>query len=301
MERLGTKCRLTVHDTPEHNGIAERTHRTLLNAVRSLLISSGLPKWLWGFAMQYTVYVWNRTPKKAIGMSTPWEKRFGTKSDISNFHTFGGTVYVKRESEPGKLDTQAQEGKWVGPDPETNGHFIYWPTRRTVSTERNVVWSNIENSQIQLVEGEDNDLGNLSTSITESEQPVLPVPEEIAEPIAPEEVTGKRSRKVTQKIRDIIEGVGKGNFQTRHLTASLGQVTTEIESDPLSVAEAKRRPDWDKWIEAMNDEISRLQQRGTYEIINPPVDANILTSKWVYRTKKDEHGRIKGHRARLVV
>ena len=164
-----------------------------------------------------------------------------------------------------------------------------------------MVWSNIENSQIQLVEGEDNDLGNLSTSITESEQPVLPVPEEIAEPIAPEEVTGKRPRKVTRKIRDIIEGVGKGNFQTRHLTASLGQVTTEIESDPLSVAEAKRRPDWDKWLEAMNDKISRLQQRGTYEIINPPVDANILTSKWVYRTKKDEHGRIKGHRARLVV
>ena len=26
-----------VHDTPEHNGIAERTHRTLLNAVQSLL------------------------------------------------------------------------------------------------------------------------------------------------------------------------------------------------------------------------------------------------------------------------
>ena len=95
LERLGTKRRLTVHDTPEHNGIAERTHRTLLNAVRSLLISSGLPKWLWGFAMRYTVYVCNRTPKKAIGMSTPWEKRFGTKPDISNFHTFGRTVYVK--------------------------------------------------------------------------------------------------------------------------------------------------------------------------------------------------------------
>ena len=127
-----------------------------------------------------------------------------------------------------------------------------------------MVWSNIENSQIQLVEGEDNNLGNLNTSITKSEQPVLPVPEEIAEPIAPEEVTGKRSRKVTQKICDIIEGVGKGNFQTRHLTASLGQVTTEIESDPLSVAEAKCQPDWNKWLEAMNDEISRLQQRGTY-------------------------------------
>ena len=51
----------------------------------------------------------------------------------------------------------------------------------------------------------------------------------------------------------------------------------------------------------MKDEISRLQQHGTYKIIIPPAEANILTSKWVYRTKKDEHGRITGHRARLVV
>ena len=62
-----------------------------------------------------------------------------------------------------------------------------------------------------------------------------------------------------------------------------------------------RRPDSSKWYEAMKDEISRLQQHRTYEIVTPPKDANILTSKWVYRTKKDEHGHITGHRARLVV
>ena len=127
LERLGTKRRLTVHDTPEHNGIAERAHRTLLNAVRSLLISSGLPKWLWGFMMKYTVYIWNRTPKKAIGMTTPYEKRFGLKPDISDFHIFGSHVYVKHEKEPGKLDPQAQEGHWIGLEPESNGHYIYWP------------------------------------------------------------------------------------------------------------------------------------------------------------------------------
>ena len=55
LERLGTQRRLTVHDTPEHNGIAERSHRTLLKGVRSILISSRLPKWLWGFMMRHTV------------------------------------------------------------------------------------------------------------------------------------------------------------------------------------------------------------------------------------------------------
>lgn len=62
-----------------------------------------------------------------------------------------------------------------------------------------------------------------------------------------------------------------------------------------------RRPDNSKWYDAMKDEISRLQEHGTYEIITPPSDANILTSKWVYRTKKDENRHITGHRACLVV
>ena len=61
----------------------------------------------------------------------------------------------------------------------------------TVTTERNIVFSD---RQIQLIEGEDGNLGNLETSITESEQPVIPVPEEIAEPLPPEVLTGKQVR-----------------------------------------------------------------------------------------------------------
>lgn len=205
---------------------------------------------------------------------------------------------MKRIPEPDKLDHQAQEGQWVGVDPTLNGHFIYWPQQHTVSTEQNIQFSD---RQIQLIEGEDQNLGNLDKSVAKSEEPVIPVPEEIAEPIPPEELTGKRTRRPTQKIQEIIEGAGEGNMETRHLTASLAQVTAEIKSDPLSLAEAKRQPDWTKWLEAMNDEISRLQNQGTYDIVTPPADANILTSKWVYQTKKDESGKITGHRARLVV
>ena len=53
-------------------------------------------------------------------------------------------------------------------------------------------------------------MGNLETLITESEQPVIPVPEEIAEPLPPEILTGKQVRQPTKKIRDVIEGLGEG-------------------------------------------------------------------------------------------
>lgn len=50
LSRTGTIQKLTVHDTPEHNGAAERVHQTIFNIVRCLLISSGLPRFLWGKA-----------------------------------------------------------------------------------------------------------------------------------------------------------------------------------------------------------------------------------------------------------
>ncbi|KAJ3900745.1 hypothetical protein F5879DRAFT_992601 [Lentinula edodes] len=150
--------------------------------------------------------------------------------DISNFHIFGIMVYVKHEKEPGKLNPQAQEGRWVGIKPESNGYFIYWPDHQTVSTEYN-------------------DLRNLA--VTKSEQPIIPVPEEIAKPINPDVTT----RKLTKKIQDIINRLGERNQELRHLTASLGKVTGEIIADPTSVAEAMRCPDWPQWWEAMNEKI----------------------------------------------
>lgn len=146
----------------------------------------------------------------------------------------------------------------MGFDEESNGHHIYWPNRRTVTVERNVEFST---RQIQLVEGEqaeenDGNLGSLDTSITESELPIIPVPEEVSEPLPPEIITGKQVKQPSRKVWEILEGAAEGNKQIKHLTASLAQVTAEVIADPISVAEAQRCPDWNLWFEAMKDEIS---------------------------------------------
>ena len=69
------------------------------------------------------------------------------------------------------------------------------------------------NRQIQLVEGEDGNLENLETSITESEQPVIPIPEEVAEPVDPNIITGKQVQKPSRKVQDIIEGAGEESME----------------------------------------------------------------------------------------
>jgi hypothetical protein len=45
--------------TPQQNGVSERGHRTLLDFVRSMLKDSGLPRYLYGEAMQYKAYMGN--------------------------------------------------------------------------------------------------------------------------------------------------------------------------------------------------------------------------------------------------
>lgn len=50
----------------EHNGIAERKNRTLLNRVRSMICTSSLPKYLWGEALKITNYLTNRSHSKSV-------------------------------------------------------------------------------------------------------------------------------------------------------------------------------------------------------------------------------------------
>ena len=64
LERQGTVQRFTAHDTPQHNGIAERLNRTILERVCALLHASGLPKYLWGEAAHHVIWLKNQTPTK---------------------------------------------------------------------------------------------------------------------------------------------------------------------------------------------------------------------------------------------
>jgi len=69
----GTECRVTVHDTPEHNGIAERLNRTLVERVRAMMHASNLPKSLWGEAVMHATWVKNHTLTRHLGKKTPYE------------------------------------------------------------------------------------------------------------------------------------------------------------------------------------------------------------------------------------
>jgi hypothetical protein len=44
-----------------------------------------------------------------------------------------------------------------------------------------------------------------------------------------------------------------------------------------------------------------LEETGTWELVDAPLGANIIGSKWVFRVKKDVSGRVICYKARLVL
>ena len=159
----GTARRLTVHDTPELNGIAERLNRTLGEKVRALLHMAALPPNMWGEALRHSTWLKNRTSTRALGGMTPWQALYGTPPDLSRLKRFGEKVWV-HDPTGSKLDPRAREGRWIGLDVESHGHRVYWPSNKSVSVERSVYFAAAER-----LEGEKMDV---PTSKTFSSEPL---------------------------------------------------------------------------------------------------------------------------------
>ena len=211
--------KLVVHDTPEHNGVAERLNRTLLEKVRAMLHESGLPKFLWAEATAHAVYLKNRTWTRTIGETTPFEIINGYKPNLKDLHPWGCKVRVHDDSGT-KLDGRSKIGRWMGFDADTKDrHRIYWAEKRKVSVERSVKF-NVDTEEVVVgvlpLEGEEPVVERLTASEPEKRDVDNATPDvEIPNPV-PEatEGRGKRIRKETEYVRMLREGSGTTGART---------------------------------------------------------------------------------------
>lgn len=81
--------------TPEHNAIAERVNRTMVDSARSTLIQANLPYCLWPFALRHVVFVRNRVPHSTT-KKAPFLAIHGKRPSLKNIKVFGCCAYVLR-------------------------------------------------------------------------------------------------------------------------------------------------------------------------------------------------------------
>ncbi|GKE30562.1 retrovirus-related pol polyprotein from transposon TNT 1-94, partial [Tanacetum coccineum] len=88
------------------------------------------------------------------------------------------------------------------------------------------------------------------------------------------------------------------------LLHSLNNAMAAIESNdslfPLATILHMSAAKHPKWYAAMYDEMHALKINGTWDLVPRPMNANVVGSKWVFRTKFHSDGTIDRFKARLV-
>ena len=95
----------------------------------------------------------------------------------------------------------------------------------------------------------------------------------------------------------VIKPVEESIEEEEHTMAT---VIKSVEGLMPPYKEARKRPDWPKWEQAIRKELDSLKESGTWELVKCPPDTIIVDSKWVLRIKKNSVGEIEKYKARLV-
>ncbi len=81
----------------------------------------------------------------------------------------------------------------------------------------------------------------------------------------------------------------------------LAAETTEAEAlEPRMLTKAKCCPDWPLWENTITKELATLKTAGTWRLEEAPPGANVISSKWVFKAKKDAARNIAHYKACLV-
>jgi hypothetical protein len=124
LEGKGTQQKLTVHDTPQHNGVAEHHNQTIVECVHALLHASGLPCTLWGEAVHHVIWLMNWTLMKGVEGMMPYEAAFNKKPDLREVWEWGEKVWVHIEG-GNKLGGHVRVGHWMGYEEQSEGIWVY--------------------------------------------------------------------------------------------------------------------------------------------------------------------------------
>lgn len=332
LRKEGIKTQTTVGYAPEQNGVAERKNRTLVEAARTMLIDSKLPKFLWSEAINEANYNLNRVISKD-SQNSAFEKFYSKSQAFRDFHEFGSEVYVMiPEINRKKLDVKARKCIYLGHDTQAKGYRIYDPDSRNVKISRNVVFlknqikvsndqskvntSKVTNPELRNSEIHNQQLRNSGTIpvyyndisiIPEIQNEVIPIEEDDEEfHDAQEEVEQPVQASITEnEIPNQVERVNQrpvrstaGKLPSRFADYEVNSIFQYTE--PRSYKEAIQCLEKDKWIEAMNEEIKCLNDNNTWNLVNLPESKHAVGSKWVFKRKLNENNQVVSYKARLV-
>lgn len=120
-------------DTPQQNGVAERKNRHILEATRSLMFATHVPKHFWGEAVLTATYLINRMPSRVLNFQTPFQILLNSHPHIRFLShvppkIFGCTAFVHVvQQNRSKLDPRSLKCIFLGYSSNQSGYKCYSP------------------------------------------------------------------------------------------------------------------------------------------------------------------------------
>ncbi|RYE04909.1 MAG: hypothetical protein EOP33_08175, partial [Rickettsiaceae bacterium] len=318
----GIKTRFSAPYTPEQNGAAEIINRVILNKVRALLITSNLPKLIWGEAILAAVYLYNRTPNSSIEFKTPYYLKYREIPNIENIRVFGSLTYYKEPSLfTKKLDPKATPYYLIG-FIGANIYKLYNPSTSKIITARDC----------KIIEGyyyKPNNSSNIESIFTRLEPSNLKDTTTISKPSKSSAVIKNKPRLVelesdsedelanytsiieednSNSIESIIlstieEVNSKQDWKSLYNKAILENILATSNSnliEPKTYKEVLLSKEKDFYLKAMQVEIEDLIKSNTWSIIKRPSNASVIKGRWVLNKKYNLDNTIKKYKARWV-
>ncbi|GKV35980.1 hypothetical protein SLEP1_g44167 [Rubroshorea leprosula] len=276
--KYGMRHEKTVLGTPQHNGVAERMNRTIVEKVRCMLRMATLPKPFWGEAINTVVYLINRSPSVPLNFEIP------------------------EKEQRSKLDDKTIPCIFVGYGDEEFGYRLWDPEKKKIVKSRDVVFH--EHEKINDLK-EDKATGSSGEGVEDltpaktpsrkitNEEEVQAPEDEIEKPTIEEDeasVDGGNDKQGEQPLPQEEEPQLRRSTREHKASArysSSDYILISEEGEPENFQEVQSHKDKNCWMKAMQEEMNSLHKNNTYELVELSKGRKTLKNKWVFKLKKD--------------
>ncbi|KAM0001405.1 putative RNA-directed DNA polymerase [Helianthus debilis subsp. tardiflorus] len=334
---LGINHRRSCPHTSEQNGIVERRHRHVVETGLTLLAQSNTPRRFWSFAFETAVYLINRLPSRTCSNKSPFELIFKRSPDYSFLRVFGCQCFpYLRPYNHHKMDFRSTPCVFLGYSPIHHGyrcldldtervyiarhvrfneHFFPFTPTSTPPTQPYPYFSSFPSPTLPIPTTSSSP--DSHTSPSQPHSPTSPAhfePTQTAQTTSPPEpAQTTHSASQSEPSQSAQTETAQTAPSTRPRPANLRQNpkppnrytpssyhTSTGPSpclEPTSFTVANKSPEWRQ---AMAEEFDALVKNGTWSLVPYVKNTNVIDSKWVYRLKTDQNGKVIRHKARLV-
>lgn len=299
-----------------------------------------IPKGLWAEISKASVYILNRTGPTPVDGKSPHELWYGKKPRINHLRIIGSHCYVHvpKQKRSCKLDKKAQTGILIGYDGD-EGYRVFDVKNLKLLRSRDIVVDEVplleENNTDETSHKPEPEIStyefpvpSTSSQVDENNHPQASsqvhdnnhpssqsetndsVDDLNYESLDEDETDGSNvDENVMIRQDEVVPSAPANQRQLRDRNQikppqrfSFDQFINEATSvpEPSSYQEVLKSSEKDKWIEAMNKELTSLEENQTWELTDLPKNRKALPCKWIFKIKRNPDGTVDKYKARLV-